>query len=315
MRHPLAGYPFLALALLSPAARGQDLEDVTNPRSELESLAFELESAVARVSQPGNEPILGAEPTRGYYVPGTGGVFVIPARAVPRQPRILAGRTQANGAPVNDEAIRADPEYAELLQLLGPEGARDAIARKQLRARAERELAKGARQKRTPEREAEIKRIEQQVEAFQREVERERQRWERDLTDIERALQHRLQPGIEPTTMPGAAFAMGGGVPGIQPWRFWFEVDDDDRTAEQIMKDVQQAIASVLEQTQTRVRNVGSSEYLSVAVDFLPRGVLADSQRPLRTLVVRVRKSLLEDRQAGRLTPEAFRAKLEISGY
>lgn len=314
----LRGWLCVWIVAGSVLAEAQQGNDPQNPRGELETLAAELEAAVRKVSQPGVEPILGNEPARGYYIPGSGAMFVVPPRSLPRERRVvvLAGRARVPTAPVQN-----DPEYKELEQLLGPEAAREYVSRRQLDERVRREIAQNARQRRlsSPEREAELRRLEQQVEAFQREAERARQEAEQAWAEITQEVQQRLEAdapgsGSKPTSVGGGPSV---NLPAPPPWRFWFGTEDpeDERPPEQVVLDVRAAIVAALEAHGALLRNVGSQEQVSVAVDFLPRGLFAGGQRPARTLVVRVKKQFLEERQSGKLTSAQLLAKIEDSGY
>ncbi len=296
-------------------------DDPQNPRAELDALAVELEGAVGRVSQPGVEPLLGADAARGYYLPGQGAFFVLPPRALPRESRqiiVRRGGTTPGSAAV---APGSSAELRELEELLGPEEARRIVQEQQLEAQARQELARRARERRqlSPEREAELRRLEKQVEAFQREAERARQEAERTWAEMLLEVQQRLQGthAAAGATGPGGAAPAGSALPPPPPWRFWFGTEDpeDARTPQQVMDDVRAAIVSALEAHGARLRNVAGPEQVSVAVDFLPRGLFATSQRPVHTLVVRVRKQWLEERQDGRLASDELRRRVEISGY
>ncbi len=296
-------------------------DDPQNPRAELDALAVELEAAVGRVSQPGVEPLLGAEAARGYYLPGQGAFFVLPPRALPRESQQIIVRR--GGTVPGSGAMAPDgPELRELEQLLGPEEARRIVQEQQLEAEARQELARRARERRqlSPEREAELRRLEKQVEAFQREAERARQEAERTWAEMLLGVPQRLQGTHAAAGAPGPGVgtaAPEAALPPPPPWRFWFGTEDpeDARTPQQVMDDVRTAIVAALEAHGARLRNVAGQEQVSVAVDFLPRGLFATSQRPVRTLVVRVRKQWLEERQDGRLPGDELRRRVDVSGY
>lgn len=314
----LTWLPALGLAGQSP----DPASDPQNPRGELDALAVELESAVSRVSQPGLEPLLGAEPTRGYYLPGSGAVFVLPPRALPRESQLIIVR-RGRSAPVAAAAALPEdsPELRELEQLLGPEEARRIMQDKQLEEQARQELARRARERRqlSPERDAELRRLEKQAEAFQREAERARQEAERSWAEMVLEVQQRLQGtrGAAGATGPGGAAPAEAALPPPPPWRFWFGTEDpeDARSPQQVMDDVRAAIVGTLEAHGAQLRNVSSQEQVAVAVDFLPRGLFATAQRPVRTVVVRVRKQWLEERSAGRLDSQELRQRFEVTGY
>ncbi len=320
---PLATLALTLLPALGLPAQSPDPgHDPQNPRGELDALAVELESAVSRVSQPGLEPLLGAEPTRGYYLPGSGAVFVLPPRALPRESQLIIvrrGRSApvAAAAPVPEDS----PELRELEQLLGPEEARRIVQDKQLEEQARQELARRARELRqlSPERDAELRRLEKQVEAFQREAERARQEAERSWAEMVLEVQQRLQGtrGAAGAAGPGGTAPAEAALPPPPPWRFWFGTEDpeDARSPQQVMEDVRAAIVGTLEAHGAQLRNVASQEQVAVAVDFLPRGLFATAQRPVRTVVVRVRKQWLEERLAGRLSSQDLRQRFELTGY
>jgi hypothetical protein len=75
------------------------------------------------------------------------------------------------------------------------------------------------------------------------------------------------------------------------------------------------AVAATLESQGPRLRGLGADECVAVAIDFLPTGVFMSQARPVHTLVIRARKQDLDARQAGRLTAEEFRRRLEVTEY
>jgi hypothetical protein len=101
------------------------------------------------------------------------------------------------------------------------------------------------------------------------------------------------------------------------PWHFWpGTVDPEDaRAPERIVSDVREAVTSVLEAQGGALRSLAPDELVSVAVDFVPRGLFSAVPRPARTLVVRVSKKTLDERAAGRLTPGEFRSRVQVSEY
>jgi hypothetical protein len=106
--------------------------------------------------------------------------------------------------------------------------------------------------------------------------------------------------------------------PPLPPWHFWFESGNEGFARdlapapdpEQGIQAVREAITAGLESYRGRVPALGSDEFVAVAVEFVPDGLL--TARPARTLVVRVRARDLRDRQAGRLSAPDFRARLEF---
>jgi hypothetical protein len=103
--------------------------------------------------------------------------------------------------------------------------------------------------------------------------------------------------------------------PPIPPWRFWFEGEEPEEPASRAGGlDVRSAVTDVLE-TQGLPLKLQPEEFVVVVVDFLPRSAFATRTRPARTLVVRVRKSELDARAAGRLAADELRKRIEYSEY
>jgi hypothetical protein len=101
------------------------------------------------------------------------------------------------------------------------------------------------------------------------------------------------------------------------PWRFWFRAESpsDDRTPERVLGDVRSAVVATLESQGPRLRGLGAEECVAVAIDFVPTGVFMSQARPVHTLVIRARKQDLDARQAGRLSADEFRQRLEVNEY
>ena len=83
------------------------------------------------------------------------------------------------------------------------------------------------------------------------------------------------------------------------------------------MADVQSAVTAALEATGPTLRTVSGDESVLVAVDFLPNHGfdLEEPSRPLRSLVVKVKKRDLSERAAGKITPEELRRRIEYTQY
>jgi hypothetical protein len=284
------------------------------PREELEQLARHLEAAVRRVSLPGSEPLLGAESARGYYVAGVGAMFVVPPRAVPRPTRVLV---LGPGRP--PVLVDAPGAYAELEALLGPAEARRLTGRQRPRNAHERELDRLAEQFR------------RQAEEASREMELLFEAWARGrVAPVARPRggatvadsapapgSGTALPGSEGAAAPGPppAGALPGEVNGGSPSALLDDAPADTRPPEIIVGDVREAVVAALAAHGAGLRGVGSAEQVSVAVDFVPRGVISTDSRPARTLVVRVSKRALDERAAGRLDPAAFQKQVQISEY
>lgn len=289
-----------------------------SPREEIEGLALRLDHAVRQVSLPGSEPLLGVDPPRGYYVAGVGAMFVVPPRALPRPTRVLLfgpGR-----APV---VVEAPDDQAELEALLGPtEARRLSAARRRQRSAHERALDQRAEEFRRWAAEA------------GREMEVILEHWMRGQVLVP----GRSGPGLVSdsvpapgTTLPGLdADAAAPGTPGpppagalpVLPRDLFPEPTDpvadapaDARSPDRIVNDVRQAVVAALEAYGAGLRSVRADEIVSVAVDFVPRGLFSADLRPARTLVVRVSKKALDERAAGRLDSAAFLKQVQLSEY
>ena len=205
----------------------------------------------------------------------------------------------------------------------------------------------------TAEREAELKAVLDSAVAYQREAERAREAAElalrRALEEAQREVRIQMNsrgPHPRPVAPPPAPAAPAAPVAAVEPpvapllpvpppdsidastltdlvppappWSFWFESDDEGetRSADEVVSSVGNAVIAALEAQGARLKAVGSDESVIVAVDFVPRGTfMAVRRRPARTLVVRVRKKELEDRLAGKLSPEEFRRRVEYVQY
>jgi len=82
-----------------------------------------------------------------------------------------------------------------------------------------------------------------------------------------------------------------------------------------VIRDVRAAVTDVLEAHGARLQAIPPEEFVAVAVDFFSRAPFNPWQRPTRTLVVRVQKKELDERQAGRLSPDEFRKRVEYVEY
>ncbi len=293
------------------------------PREALEALEASLDRAVAQVSRPAPGIVFGrAESARGYHLPGYGAVFVLSPRALPRGGGVFA---------------------------LRPRKAPGGRSRPQFEARVERDGSSEERAARLPAHEQrvvspendELLAIEQQVLEFQREAEEARQSAELEFERLTRDLHNRLAvppAGQRPTGAPAAPSAPGTGAspispapppsalafpPGVEgplpppPWRFWFPMDGppDDRPPDTIVADVRAAVIATLAGEGARLGGLATDEFVAVAIDFVPVGVFVSQARPARTMLIRARKQDLDARQAGKLSAEELRSRVEVSEY
>lgn len=295
----------MAALVLLPLAAAAD--DAVPARDDLERFEWALDRAVRKVSRPSAAPILGgAETCRGYHLRGYGALFVLAPRALPvRHRSALHSRPELAGAmPPPPPALRARLEKLETEPRKAREEGRGASAREELEA------------------------LESQVTALQREAEKAREEAELAIEQTTRELHRRLvsstlgtpeplSPAPPPARAPGETVAPGQlPPPPLPPWRFWFEGEEPEEagTPEGVIGEVRSAVTEVLEAQGSRLR-LRPEEFVAVVVDFLPRGAFASRTRPARTLVVRVRKKELDEREAGKLASEELRKRIEYSEY
>jgi hypothetical protein len=257
--------------------------DDPDPRADLQATQMALDRAVAEVSRPSVHFVLGGrEATRAYRIRGVGAFFVLPPRALPTPDR---GRVFV-------------------------------FDRRQPRPLA---------QKPSKEEELALRAMQAQLEAMQRDADAMQLEAERALESVERNVRIRLvaPSAPEPPEPPlPPALAMSADAPEPPPpppWHFWFGSSEtsDDRSPERVVADVQSAVTAALEATGPTLRALGADESVLVAVDFLPNHGfdLEEPSRPLRSLVVKVKKRDLSERAAGKITPEELRRRIEYTQY
>lgn len=330
----------LVAVLAAPQAQAAP---VRGPRGELERVAAALDAAVRQVSLPSVEPLFGTEPARGYYVAGVGAVFVVPPRSMPRPARV---RLLRPGRRALDLTALDAADFAEFEELLSAAATRE-LAEQQRRQYAAQPHTAGSVQPSADE----LRELEERAVAFQREAETARREIELLFEQIVRHAQVRggrafpSVAGGAPETAthvagatPDAAGDTGTTVPGTHadpaapgtpgppprasnpppPWQLWSSTvgTADARTPERVVSDVRAAVTATLEAHGAELRSLGPDELISVAVDFVPRGLFSSTApRPARTLVVRVHKKVLDERASGRLTRDAFQRAVEVSEY
>ena len=100
------------------------------------------------------------------------------------------------------------------------------------------------------------------------------------------------------------------------PWQYWFNAAEpaDARTEEALVRDVKTAVTALVEKQGATLRQLAPEEYVTVAVDFVPRMSILGS-RVQKTLVVKVKKQDLDERRAGRLTADELRRRIEYAEY
>ncbi len=165
---------------------------------------------------------------------------------------------------------------------------------------------------------AEIRAFEEQAQAFEREADRAREEAEQAFAEIEREMAQRMASPAVPSPAPRVPSERTPSppLPPPPPWSNWFEFEDAaGRTPESVVSDVRTAVTNALEAHGGELRVVRPEEFLVVAIDFFPRGSFGPWERPQKTLIVRVRKKELVDRQAGKLAADELRKRIEYVEY
>jgi hypothetical protein len=223
-------------------------------------------------------------------------------------------------APVpSEDVMLAMPDAAELAQAV-----QEDIAR-QMRAFEEAQRAQSRAWQ--EQWEAQVRAMSAQTDAFRREAERARE-------EAERALQEQLagwpEVAVQPPAAPAHAAppaAPAGPAPPASPappvppapmvpWTPWLELGEEEGepvAPEAVVDEVREAVLAVIEAQKPRLLRLASDGSVAVAVDFVPRSPLP--RRVQRTLVLRVGRSDLEARAAGRLGAQEFRKKVAVSEY
>jgi hypothetical protein len=341
----------LALGLLLPVgpAVAQPSGDV---RRDLQSMAQLLESAAGRVSRSARPP-LGQGP-RGYQLPTYGVFFVLQPRALPA-PRSAARaesegasalaeaarRLEAGLGRVASEEVRRQIEEnirtlrraeADMRQreqsaaravspeLVAPAVRSDAVSIEKelesLERQVQAQLAVRVRLPREGERElqqeleSQMRALHEQVEAFRQEAEKARAEAEKGVLDRLGAAQPQAAADRQDALLvPSNAPLL------LWPYRIGIEEGGDPRSAEQVMRDVLASVTGTLESEGWRLGQLRPDEVIVVAVDFVARARRPGPAAQDRTLLVRVRKQVLDDRHSGKIGSEEFRRAAEVVEY
>jgi hypothetical protein len=327
-----------ALVLPAIALAGLAFAQDRDPRKELDPLAQALDRELRRVSRAST--LWGpGDACRAYRIDGMGAMFVVAPRALPpRSPLVFwlpAGDPEALERAAQEAEARlaragSPEERARLERRLKAFRAALAARREQQRRRdarererlAAREAEAGRRREEavsasdTPD-EPLPRNVEEQLRAFQEEAESFRRQAEEAFEEMSEQMRRQFEGAVIVPDRPGLQILIPDvAVSSELPWDVWF--DDgagDERGADRIVQDVREAVTSVLESRGAGLRTVRPDEQVVVAVDFLRPGTLLARRGPERTLLVRVRKKDLEDREAGRLSADAFRKKIEYVQY
>jgi hypothetical protein len=321
----------LVAALLSVAAAPPP--DGADVRQDLESLERTLDGAVRQVSRASAPHVLaGGDSCRSYILKGYGAFFVLSPRLLPtrRMLRLNAPfQITDQGLDRIVKAMEDDLRRAQTAELrVHIQGQIDAVKRIQARFRAqmqqERMPPPPPAQPRSPEARspstapgappdirAQIQQMEQQAEEMAWEAERLRQEGERRIEEMTGGSDTRVV-SAGPAD-PGSPAAAG---PPVMARRFWIETEEDAaRPPELVIRDVRTAVTNALEARGADLRHVRPEESVVVAVDFYPHGAFGPREEPEHTLVVRVKKSDLLERRAGKLSPEELRQRIEYVEY
>jgi hypothetical protein len=318
------------LAFLTvPTATAARAQGPPDPRGELGDMEAVLDQVVRKVSEPAAAPFFGGgEASHAYRLAGYGALFVVPPRALPRAGKVVIVHRQEPEESVVEWSERAPAELAtsDMERTMSELHDRE--------VRIQREIQAQTRSRSRENREKELRAIEEKVEALQREAQRARQDAERALEkamqEAMRDVQVRLTSGESvvavappaPPSAPGplpppAAMAPLAPLPPAPPWRFWFnsEERDDPRGPERVVADVKAAVAQALETHGARLHSVRPDEFVTVAVDFVSPWGFDDETRTEKTVIVRVRKRDLEERQAGKIASEELKKRFEYVEY
>ncbi|HUG53084.1 MAG TPA: hypothetical protein VMR21_05765 [Vicinamibacteria bacterium] len=187
-----------------------------------------------------------------------------------------------------------------------------------------------------------LRSFEERAEAFRREAERARRQVEREVrtrlvapfppppapvaSDPPERASTPATPEVPPLpALPPVPVAPEPPMPpppaewpeGPAQWRFWFDLPGEPREpagepAEPglVVEAVRKALAEGFASHSQSLASLPPDEFVAVAVDFVPEGLLR--ARPVRTLVARVRTRDLEDRRQGRISAAELRGRIEF---
>lgn len=323
MRRPLHGLSLGLLALAALPARGQG----PDARLDLEALGALLGQAVDRVSHPGAMPVMGGPDCRGYRIQGVGVVFVLPPRALHSGGSLVLLQEHSVG-----RSSRVPPpqplDFETDRQIALIEAQADELTREAARARqdAERALEQVSLQIRTrlaptarpgapvspasvPQGPTETGGTPGAPPAPEGPA----------APSAPSAPRPPAAPRAPTPPMPAAApRPVDAPLPPAPPWSYWFESpgdEDDDRSPDAIVAEVKEVVTRVIVGHGSKLRLLRPEEQLITAVDFVDGLLFGGATRPERTLVVRVTKRDLDERQAGNLSAEDLRKRIQYVEY
>ena len=306
----------LVLAALQGSAHAADPPDPVQLRDELRAMEALLDSTVEQVSRPNPGFFLAGSPScRGYLLKGYGFVFVLPARWLPvRQTTLRRRRSSARGTSESVIVFSRDRSGPGLRELEAQVEALQQEAERQ-RVEAERDFEEMTREIRQRIAAAEVAWGEGPPGPLPILAPHAPVAAPAQVPDPPPPANPPtpLEPGVAPLPPPA------GPVSPAAPWRHWVErepEDPEDKGPERLVADVRDAVIAALEAHGPSLSSLRPDETISVVVDFVAGApFLDDESRPARSLTLRVRKRDLDDRRAGRLTPEELRRRVEAAEY
>lgn len=167
--------------------------------------------------------------------------------------------------------------------------------------------------------ERQMRALHEQAESFRQRVERRRAMTEQSVLATLGAASPTMvvaAPAVSaPPSSPSPAPTTEEGLP-LRPWTFWrLPQPESAPDPSSVIRDVGIAVARVLETQGARLSVLAPQESVTVAVDFVPATALVASARPVRTLLVRVRKADIDARGAGAIDGTEFTKRVEIVEY
>jgi hypothetical protein len=225
-------------------------------------------------------------------------------------------------------AVVMGPPDASELRLEQLRRALETQMAEQLRALQAAERTDGEQERELARRmEGQVLELQARMESVRREVEEARMEAERQVemrlafppapADVPGAPEAAAAP-VAPAARPDAATPAVPAPPALPlaPWQYWFNADEpvDGRTEEALVRDVKAAVTALVEKRGAMLRQLAPEEYVTVAVDFVPRMSILGS-RIEKTLLVKVKKQDLDERRAGRLSADELRQRIEYAEY
>ena len=107
-------------------------------------------------------------------------------------------------------------------------------------------------------------------------------------------------------------------LPPTPPWTLWFDAgfaeEEPETPAATLVTRMRGALVDTLSSHGATLRALRDEETIAAAVDFVP-GIPFAGARVERTLVVRVRKKDIDERQAGRIGAAELRTRIAVEEY